>query len=170
MQARAWLAAALQLPLPGMCVSLTGLQPSPAAPTAPRTCQRTEEGSSVLFLSVISYLPLRRMPRLSLASSPSRSALHQHGGGACSCCPGKQDTQEINSGLAARAAPGSHPPRSSTRPSCCRPASKSVLTGAPGPFAHDTAGPQSCSLWLLAASQPGPAAALSMPQPSPALR
>jgi len=36
-----------------------------------------EEGSSVLFLSGISHLPLRRMPHLSLASSPSCSAPHR---------------------------------------------------------------------------------------------
>lgn len=58
-----------------------------------------EEGSSVLFLSGISHLPLRRMPHLSLASSsPSCSAPCRQGGGACGYCPGKQETRALDWG------------------------------------------------------------------------
>lgn len=122
-----------------------------------------EEGSSVLFLSGISHLPLRRTPHLSLASPPSCSAPRQQGGGACGYCPGKQETSVLDSGLAAGSALGSSPPCSSTGPACHRLAPKSVPMGVLGPFAGDTAEPwpcSPCSAWphcSLSARCPAPA-------------
>lgn len=49
MQARAWLPAAFQLFLSGMCVSVSGLQPSPSAPTQLSICQHKTKRAQVCF-------------------------------------------------------------------------------------------------------------------------
>lgn len=122
-----------------------------------------EEGSSVLFLSGISHLPLRHMPHLSPASSPSCSAPRRRGGGACGYCPGKHETRALDSGLAAGSALGSSPPCSSTSPGCHRRAPKSVPMVAPGSFAGGTAEPWPCS-----PRSPRPRCSLSAGHPTPA--
>lgn len=154
-----------------------GAQPCCPHPTECLPAHK-EEGSSVLFLSCISHLSLRRMPHLSPASSPSCSVPCRRGGGACGYCPGKQETQALDSGLAAGSALGSSPPRSSTGPGCRRLVPKSVPMGVPRPFAGDT-----CRALALLAMQPpaslltvcqmpcpAPAAPVSRPHPSQALR
>lgn len=118
-------------------------QPLCPHPTEYLTAQKEEESSN-LFLSGISHLPLKHMPHLSLASSPSCSVPHRQGEGACGYCPGRQHTQALNLGQAAGSAPGSFPLCSSTGPSCHRLAPRSVPTGAPGPLAGDTTEPWPC--------------------------
>lgn len=59
-----------------MCVSVSGLQPSPSALIPLSICQHKKK-KRVLFLSGISHLPLKHLPHPSLVSSPSCSAPHQ---------------------------------------------------------------------------------------------
>lgn len=94
-QARAWLPAAFQLPLPGTCASASGLRPNPTAPTPPSIRQRAKRKGAQFCFSAASLIFLSD-------ACPIFPSLHhllhaRRGGGACSYCPGKQETRALDS-------------------------------------------------------------------------
>lgn len=120
MQARAWLPAAFQLPLSGMCVSVSGLQPSPSAPTPLRICQHKKKRApfcfsspsqthALSFLCFISFvLSTTTMRRSGLQLLPRQTAhpSTRLGSGCWICFRLFPSGQQVHPGPACHAAPG----------------------------------------------------------------